>query len=972
MSRGEEISVTVSQAILVVITISLYFLLFFLGNSYWQWVILSLLILIVAVVSLRSFFSKGNANKFELLIEKQPLVKYLFGTWVLALASWILSSITSHNVPLSLLRLTVELGAFALFWLVVWHQSIATKPDTNLRLARIFSQILILFAVILSTLSLFFLRFPLFASQLPSINLIHASFGHNHLASYLLLVLPLSWYWAEKAKQWLYFSIPLFLTAMLLLSFGRVAVMVGLFQLIMLWWANHNNDGFRQKVVKIILRKTLIIIPKKFLTWLKPTLTSHTAVKKNRLSFFLQSILVIVMIFVFLVKGYLSIATSISGMTACPFHSFRRQLCKPISMELRPEYWMQAWMGLKDYPLLGYGLGTFSLVSAKYTFVPATVSGFAHNSYFEMFSETGILGGFLFCLVLGLQFLIIFRQYANEREVLLKDSQSSSDDYFFSRAVVLSVSALFINAFFDFDWSFVSVYFSMILLTASIINVNHKYSSPNILKILRRDTGKLGKFFHYKILTAVLVIIMIFNSSQFIAIGLTELFILQKNYDQAVLMYPYYFYHHLLFSNKLEQGQLSQDSINTLLRVYDNYPNVIKKVLASQPNLHNWLDLASHWKEISPTQQYESDLMIQWLNDHASVQQIYSYYSQFVKDLEVRKKHQAYYQWFPIKIQTLDFVVDVGNELWQQKEYEQAANFYSLVVEIDPWYLGHRSFAFLPAKLEMPEVTGTTPEREKRVILEAQEYEQWLSSLSTMSADERKRLLSFTREMAMSGRHELGYHEHNFSQVYLELLRLELEVDLEGKQKIQMQEVTNDIKKIFSIADWKRFQLWEEISLMLQKQYSQKRADFEYKKQIVNAWYEVYSILSRDTNASTYDLNYQHKVLLVQALQDVALLALQERDYSTAVKYVKAMQVVDPLDYAVSSQLGHFYLSLNQRDAAVDAYTGCIDKYKQFLPEQEQFECQRGLEIIDKNDFWPERFEQVASIVLGLKTWDDI
>ena len=69
----------------------------------------------------------------------------------------------------------------------------------------------------------------------------------------------------------------------------------------------------------------------------------------------------------------------------------------------RPHYWGSVIMTIKDFPLVGTGLGTFSSVYPAYAKTRTyALLGHAHNDYFEYMSELGavgmafLLGGILF------------------------------------------------------------------------------------------------------------------------------------------------------------------------------------------------------------------------------------------------------------------------------------------------------------------------------------------------------------------------------------------------------------------------------------------------------------------------------------------------------------------------------------------------------------------------------------------------
>ena len=69
----------------------------------------------------------------------------------------------------------------------------------------------------------------------------------------------------------------------------------------------------------------------------------------------------------------------------------------------RTQYWHEAWLVIKDYPVLGIGLNTYSRITEERKI---TKGGYAHNCYLQMASETGVLGLLAF---LGIIFTLYYR-----------------------------------------------------------------------------------------------------------------------------------------------------------------------------------------------------------------------------------------------------------------------------------------------------------------------------------------------------------------------------------------------------------------------------------------------------------------------------------------------------------------------------------------------------------------------------------
>lgn len=71
----------------------------------------------------------------------------------------------------------------------------------------------------------------------------------------------------------------------------------------------------------------------------------------------------------------------------------------------RPHYWGSVMMTIKDFPLVGTGLGSFSSVYPAYAKTRTyALLGHAHNDYFEYLSELGIVG--IILLIGGIGFIV--------------------------------------------------------------------------------------------------------------------------------------------------------------------------------------------------------------------------------------------------------------------------------------------------------------------------------------------------------------------------------------------------------------------------------------------------------------------------------------------------------------------------------------------------------------------------------------
>ena len=93
----------------------------------------------------------------------------------------------------------------------------------------------------------------------------------------------------------------------------------------------------------------------------------------------------------------------------------------------RFDYWGDAWLYIKENPIISSGLGNWKIESidkGKYHISGYTVPYHAHNDFIHVFAETGILGGLsylgLFILIAFYLFKILKNEYDTEKKISIK------------------------------------------------------------------------------------------------------------------------------------------------------------------------------------------------------------------------------------------------------------------------------------------------------------------------------------------------------------------------------------------------------------------------------------------------------------------------------------------------------------------------------------------------------------------------
>jgi O-antigen ligase len=139
------------------------------------------------------------------------------------------------------------------------------------------------------------------------------------------------------------------------------------------------------------------------------------------------------------------------------------------------QFWQGTWEVVKHYPLMGAGLGAFSVVYTRYDVLNgATRLEQAHNDYLQILADAGIVGG-----LLGLLFL-----YALFRHGF---SRINSQDKFrrgVAAGALAGCFAVLVHSFFDFSLHMTSNAL-LFLVLAALATLNGRVEVA--------DTGKRGR-----------------------------------------------------------------------------------------------------------------------------------------------------------------------------------------------------------------------------------------------------------------------------------------------------------------------------------------------------------------------------------------------------------------------------------------------------------------------------------------------
>jgi O-antigen ligase len=255
-------------------------------------------------------------------------------------------------------------------------------------------------------------------------NLVYATYGHSHLAGYLLLVIPLCFaqFLLVKKKNLKLFSGGLLILYLIsfVMTFSRGAFLV---------------------LPLVVLLLILLLRPK-------------TALKKLAgWSLVLVPLGLILLILIFSFSSF-----GIEKKLEEPRHWLIKQLVKPEFQAKRLDYWQQALEGFKARPFFGFGWGTFEIVSLRFQRVNLGWSSFTHNFYFQVLAEAGI---FAFLSFLGFLFVSFDYLWRLVRKNL-------SNPLLVGGAGAILASSF--HSFFDFDWHFPAVFLTVLFLLANLLS----------------------------------------------------------------------------------------------------------------------------------------------------------------------------------------------------------------------------------------------------------------------------------------------------------------------------------------------------------------------------------------------------------------------------------------------------------------------------------------------------------------------
>ncbi len=235
----------------------------------------------------------------------------------------------------------------------------------------------------------------------------------NVLASFLLLILPISYYLKQKAKNNIFwnFQLVIFISAFLLtLSRGGLL------------------SFFLASVIFALLFKDRLINNR----------VSYFLKRRKKMPSLLPLFMFFVFIFLFLISlQYTNLYENILG---------RFKFNYTLSLRGRVEFIVEGWRIFQDNILKGTGPGTYKIILPFYQVSPVGYSIYPHNIIIEMLSDLGLLG------IIFLIFTVLF-----VFKIAKKLRQEKCSEFFYF--VFLGFLSFLLNMLFEVSWHYIGLFF---------------------------------------------------------------------------------------------------------------------------------------------------------------------------------------------------------------------------------------------------------------------------------------------------------------------------------------------------------------------------------------------------------------------------------------------------------------------------------------------------------------------------------
>jgi len=358
---------------------------------------------------LEVFVAVAIWSLYVLLIQKGrsllPLPRLINIAWCCVIVYYGVRGAFSDSVAYSLSSFVRLIEGYLVYWC---FYSLRSKDSI-----RWFMWGLLFFAGVAIATSLafvYFIRPPLF---IPNMNLLYAVYGHNYLASILVVLFPLLETLPKTRIKWLNGVIVSVYFFVLIATFARGAWAILIVYIGVQSVLSKRHGASRLNPLFLIGGATLLIFELAILV------NSAGVIKYN---FLIPS------------RVYQQINKTLPWQDG------------------RVDYWKQALQSSLRSPWFGSGPGTFNLLSVRFQNRPLSYSWFAHSLLLQAIAELGIIGALLFFFL----FAIVWNNAWNQTktvDLLNKHDNVNLQPYIFYGALLL-----FIYGFYDMVFDFLVIW----------------------------------------------------------------------------------------------------------------------------------------------------------------------------------------------------------------------------------------------------------------------------------------------------------------------------------------------------------------------------------------------------------------------------------------------------------------------------------------------------------------------------------
>lgn len=544
----------------------------------------------------------------------------------LLLLTFLVTIFFSHHLPLSF-----DKYLFYLLSIIIFLFFLQIKKD--LSSLSILVEYLLLLTLVLNILVIFLSFFHNYNYLFQGMNLLVRTHGHNHYAAFLLLILPINWWMILKKIPSYFlnykssFLINIFLLIssyfLLIISLSRLALFIAIMQFFVIFLLTKKDfQSFRkQKIINSSLKLT---------------------------------------IFGFLFVAILFLVLSIPvpyNKQSCPLNFYNKNFCLSFAENSRIYYWRQAWLTFKNYPIFGYGLGTFQHSARLFPTANEKHSSYAHNIFLHNLAEMGIIGGGVFI------FFIIMLFYQSYKRIRKYKSTKDAEKFLF----IAALSSL-INAMFDFDWHFFAIFSLTLIFLALILNNGEQVKKENLQlkQIWHKLLIILSVFATFLVFSDLLIIRNYFNG--------------QKKFEKIV---PFF---NLAVKSRLEDASITIADYERFYKMY-RYDTKFIYIFLNREDLSRdrqqqlYLNLARidpsrfitllDFKEFSNCCLDEAEILLrEWLR---------------IADKENMLNDQYFFISYEKKIILAKQVSDLAQQAYLQKQWSQASYFYQVSHHLNPY-----------------------------------------------------------------------------------------------------------------------------------------------------------------------------------------------------------------------------------------------------------------------------------------------